>query len=276
VNTNPHALATIEAGNSIFTNVALTDHGATSGGKDSPKAHRTTSPTGGAQTGPRHRMMPAAHPNSRYCTPIAQCPTAAPEWDDPAGVPISAILFGGRRASTIPLITQSLNWQHGVFLASTLPPETTAAATGPVGVLRRDPMAMPPFLGYHVGDYFQHWLDIGTKTDIDLLPKILYVNWFHRDDDGTYLWPGFGENAHPEMGPPPRRGHRSCGPNADRRRTRPRRSGSRRNHSLTSRAHVAPALDVRPADGTAETALIDHCYTKIGGFSRPCVKSSPT
>ncbi len=138
---------------------------------------------------------PAAQPNSRYCTPIAQCPAVAPEWNDSGGVPISAIFFGGRHASTIPLITQSHNWRHGVFLGLTLSSETTAAASGPVGVVRRDPMAMLPFLGYHVGDYLQHWLDIGAKAEPSKLPIIFYVNWFRRSADGTFLWPGFGDNA---------------------------------------------------------------------------------
>jgi phosphoenolpyruvate carboxykinase (GTP) len=191
--TNPNAMRTIERGNSLFTNVALTDGGDVwwEGMEDPPA--RATSWLKQPWT-PDSEEIPS-HPNSRYCTPMAQCPVLAPEWDDPEGVPISAIFFGGRRRDTIPLVTESRDWQHGTFLGATLSSEKTAAASGGLGQVRRDPMAMLPFIGYNVGDYFQHWIDVGKGADADKLPKIFYVNWFRRGDDGRFLWPGFGENS---------------------------------------------------------------------------------
>src|SRR5205807_3045738 len=136
----------------------------------------------------------AAHPNARFTVAIAQCPSIAPEWDDPAGVPIDAILFGGRRASVVPLVYEARDWDHAVFLGSTMASEKTAATAGTVGELRFDPMAMLPFCGYNMADYFGHWLKIGRREGAQL-PKVYYVNWFRKDDDGKFLWPGFGENS---------------------------------------------------------------------------------
>ena len=191
--TNPHAMKTINKGNSVFTNVALTEDGDVWWeGLENPPA-RATSWKGEPWTPDSEEL--SSHPNSRYCTPIKQCDILADEYDDPRGVPIDAILFGGRRKTTVPLVFEARDWTHGTFLGATLSSETTAAAVGAVGVVRRDPMAMLPFIGYHAGDYFNHWISMGKEHDASRLPRIFYVNWFRRDDDGGFLWPGFGENS---------------------------------------------------------------------------------
>jgi phosphoenolpyruvate carboxykinase (GTP) len=190
---NPNAMFTLES-NSIFTNVALTPDGDVWWEEmtDEPP-EKVTSWLGEAWTPTSQKT--AAHPNARYTAPAAQCPTIDPDWENPRGVPISAILFGGRRAAVVPLVHEAFNWQHGTFIGSIASSEKTAAAAGKVGELRRDPMAMLPFCGYNMGDYFEHWLTIVSQTQPDKLPRIFYVNWFRKSADGSWLWPGYGENS---------------------------------------------------------------------------------
>ncbi len=190
--TNPNAMAAVER-NTIFTNCAETEGDVWWEGMTGDPPDRAVDWRGKEWSADMEE--PAAHPNARFTTPASQCPCIAAEWEDPAGVPIDAFLFGGRRATVVPLVTEAFDWQHGTFLGATMSVETTAAASGEVGQLRFDPMAMLPFCGYNMADYFAHWLKIGREADSEKLPKVFLVNWFRKDDEGKFLWPGYGENS---------------------------------------------------------------------------------
>ena len=192
--TNPNMMETIRK-NTLFTNVALTeDQDVWWIGKD-PEAPNHLIDWKNEPWDPS-KQTPPNHPNSRFTTPIEQCPSTGLDWDNPEGVKISAILFGGRRANTVPLIYEARDWNHGVFMGSICGSEITAAMiSDKIGQVRRDPFAMLPFMGYHIGDYFKHWIEMGKKTDAKKLPNIYFINWFRKDENGEFLWPGFGENA---------------------------------------------------------------------------------
>jgi phosphoenolpyruvate carboxykinase (GTP) len=258
--TNPNAMKTV-ARDSIFTNCARTDDG------DVWWEGMTTEP-------PEHLIdwhgnewtpasdAPSSHPNARFTTPAAACPSIASEWEDPAGVPIDAFLFGGRRSHVVPLVREAFDWEHGVFLGSIMSSETTAAAAGEVGKLRFDPMAMLPFCGYHMGDYFSHWLKVGAREGARM-PRVFYVNWFRKDDEGNFLWPGFGENSRVLEWV-----FRRCAGEAEAEETPigrvPTVGGLDTEGLQISAEEVAELLTVEPAEWRAELPQIEEHFARFG------------
>ncbi|WP_427173566.1 phosphoenolpyruvate carboxykinase (GTP) [Arthrobacter sp. 92] len=269
--TNPNAMRAIAKGHSIFTNVALTDDGGVwwEGMTEEVPAHLTDW-QGNSWT--PDSDQPAAHPNSRFCTPISQIDMLAEEYYSPDGVELSAILFGGRRKTTVPLVTQARDWTNGIFMGSTLSSETTAAAAGQVGVLRRDPMAMLPFIGYDAGDYLKHWISVSSKANPERLPKIFLVNWFRRTADGGFAWPGFGDNARVLKWAIERIEGKASAvetpigfvPTGD--------SLDLTGLDLTH-AHVEDAVRVDPDEWAAELASIEEWYAKFGDSLPEALKS---
>ena len=259
---NPNAMRTMAAGNTVFTNVALTDENDVWWeGLEGDPQHLID--WKGNDWYFRETETAAAHPNSRYCTPMSQCPILAPEWDDPQGVPISGILFGARRKTTVPLVTEARDWQHGVFMGATMGSEQTAAAEGKVGAVRRDPMAMLPFLGYNVGDYFQHWIDLGKNSDESKLPKVFFVNWFRRGEGGKFLWPGFGENSRVLKWIVDRIEHKAGGQNTPIGVVPTPEDLDLAGLDVTA-DDVAAALEVNPSEWREELPLIEEWFEFVG------------
>lgn len=261
IETNRNAIDALW-GNSIFTNVALTDDGDVWWEGLTPEAPAHLIDWKGRDWTP-DSAEPAAHPNARFTVPASQCPVAAPEWEDPAGVPISAILFGGRRASAVPLVTEARDWRHGVFMASNVASEGTAAAENAIGELRRDPFAMLPFCGYNMGDYFNHWVKTGEAADASKLPRIFFVNWFRKDERGKFVWPGYGENSRVLKWIAERLDGKADAVDTPIGRVPTKASLDLSGLSLTD-AQLDLLLTVDPAIWTQEAALIPAFYERFG------------